>query len=290
MNALILEQLTIRMILWDLSMPWKKMAKELEFQKLYKETIEAQIPVVEWKEWIEKEVQYAIVVTDDPMLSEKLWKEKQYAVVYYEQTEPEEMVHADYVVQGFEEVGIQFLDRILKRHLHLPWTILFTERTLVREISLSDLDELFSLYEDESITEYTEPLYGRREEEEYTKQYIETMYYYYGYGLWTVWNRKTGQLIGRVGIDQRADETTGETWLELGYIIGKNWQRQGYATEVCQKVIEYAKENLHFPILYCVIHPQNTVSIHLAKKLGFRFERRVLIRGKEYCRYKMGLI
>lgn len=175
---------------------------------------------------------------------------------------------ADMIVQGFEEIGVQFLDRVLKRRNGLPWTILYTQRTCVREITLSDLDELFELYDGEGITDYTEPLYERQEEEEYTKSYIQYMYHYFGYGMWIIRERKTGKLIGRAGIEHHEGHD-GEVLMELGYIIGRQYQNQGYAAEVCCAVIEYAEDELEIDRLYCFIHPENAGSIHVAQKLGF---------------------
>lgn len=188
-------------------------------------------------------------------------------VIFYEKGGESRFVPADMAVQGFGEIGIQFLDRVLKRRNHLPWNILYTERTCVREIALSDLDELYRLYEGEGITDYTEPLFERKKEEEYTKSYIKYMYYYYGYGMWIIRDRKTGNLIGRAGIEHR--EAEDEVMAELGYIIGREYQGMGYAQEVCRAIMEYAVSELEISELHCFIHPQNLASIHLAKKLGF---------------------
>lgn len=217
----------------------------------------------------------ALLVTEDAQMAESVYELREerpvsdngIGVVYYEKEDRRRDVSSDMIVQGFEEVGVQFLDRIQKRRNHLPWKILYTERTCVQEITLADLDELYLLYEGEGITDYTEPLYERQQEEEYTKSYIDGMYYYYGYGMWVVRDRETGALIGRAGIDHR--EVRGEVWMELGYIIGREYQNKGYATEVCQAILTYAREELEIEEMHCFIHPENQVSIHLAEKLGF---------------------
>lgn len=189
------------------------------------------------------------------------------AVVFYEKDGSGKYAAADMAVQGFEEIGVQFLDRVHKRRNHLPWNILYTKRTCVREISLDDLDALFALYGGEGITDYTEPLFERRKEEEYTKSYIECMYYYYGYGMWVICDRETGNLIGRAGIEHRQDEDG--VCMELGYIIGRAYQGKGYAVEVCSAILEYAAQELEIEQMHCFIHPQNAASIRVAEKLGF---------------------
>lgn len=192
------------------------------------------------------------------------------AVVFYEREGSRRDVPADMTVLGFEEIGVQFLDRIQKRANGLPWNILYTERTLVREIMLSDLDELYALYEEKGITDYTEPLYEREKEEAYIKEYIRCMYYYYGYGMWIIRDRITGALIGRAGIDHHDED--GVVLMELGYIISTKYQKKGYAAEVCRAVIEYARQELEAEQLHCFIHCRNQASVHVAEKLGFTLQ------------------
>ena len=189
------------------------------------------------------------------------------AVIFYEHAEERMDVPADLVVLGFEEIGVQLLDRVQKRKNRLPWNILYTERTCVREITLEDLDELYAIYDGQGITDFTEPLLERKKEEEYTKSYINYMYYYYGYGMWVVQDRRSGKLLGRAGIEHR--ETPEGTVMELGYIIRTEEQGKGYATEVCQAIISYAQQELEMDQLHCFIHPENQASVHLAGKLGF---------------------
>ena len=107
-------------------------------------------------------------------------------------------LHADMVVEGFEEVDMIFLQRVYERHFNIPWTILETKRCIVRELELSDMDDLFSMYAEPGMTDYMEGLYEYEEELEYQKAYIENMYRFYGYGMWLVFEKKTGTLIGRL--------------------------------------------------------------------------------------------
>ncbi len=72
--------------------------------------------------------------------------------------ETDTFLHADMVVEGFEEVDMTFLQRVYERHFNIPWTILETERCIVRELELSDLDDLFSMYAEPGMTDYMEGL------------------------------------------------------------------------------------------------------------------------------------
>lgn len=195
---------------------------------------------------------------------------------------------ADILVEGFEEVNVQFLDRIMKRAQGLPWITVVTERCFLREITLDDMDDLFALYAAPGITDYTEPLYERPREEQYTRDYIENMYRFYGYGMWLVCDRKTGALIGRAGFSHQ--DLGDEIVLEMGYLIGVPYQRQGYATEVCEKLIDFARTNLaDFETLNCFVEPENTASRGLMHKLAFFECGTVTIGEKVMVRYQTPL-
>lgn len=197
-------------------------------------------------------------------------------------------LRADLLVEGFDEVDVQLLDRIMKRAQGLPWITVVTKRCILREITPGDLDELFALYAQPGITDYTEPLFERAAEEQYTRDYIANMYRFYGYGMWLVFSRENGALIGRAGFSHQ--DLGDEIVLEMGYIVGVPYQRKGYATEICEKLLAFARENLSdFGSLNCFVEPGNAASHGLMRKLGFSQSGTVKLRGKEMARYFMAL-
>ena len=164
-----------------------------------------------------------------------------------------------YAVESLAELDIEYLERVRRRYNHIPWDIGETERCLIRELSLSDLPALYELYDKPGMTDYVEPLYDYETELEYQKAYIENMYGFYEYGMWLVFSKETGKLIGRAGLEHN----------EMGYMIAPELWNRGYATEVCRFIIDYARENTDFEKLYCRIDERNEASVRLAKKLGF---------------------
>lgn len=191
---------------------------------------------------------------------------------------------AQILVEGFEEVDFYFLERIYNRKHQIPWRVIDTERCYLREMTMEDLDALYELYAGKDMTKYMEPLYAdRKEEEAYTRAYIDNQYYYYGYGMWLVMERENNRLLGRAGLDNH--EIHGQIELEMGYAIAYEKQRQGFGTEVCQAVIRYAKEFLEFRRMNCFVQKENEPSIHLLRKLGFSWEEEMDIDGKKMQRY-----
>ena len=209
-------------------------------------------------------------------------KEIPYILYLNEENKGADFGDIPYAVEGFEGVDIAFLDEIYRRFKGIPWTILETQRLLVRETTEEDLDALYEVYADPSISLYTENLYEDRDEERaYIRDYIKHVYTFCGYGIWSVIHKESGKLIGRAGLACREGYETPE----LGYVIGVPYQKQGYATEVCRAILEYADERLGFPEIRAVFEPENLASAKLCEKLGFIEEGQVRLDEKNMLQY-----
>lgn len=88
----------------------------------------------------------------------------------------------------------------------------------MREESLDDLDELYELYDTLADCEFIEPLYELEKEKEFVRNYINNMYRFFEYGMWLVYSKDTGRLVGRMGIENRSID--GENVQEIGYLTG----------------------------------------------------------------------
>lgn len=193
---------------------------------------------------------------------------------------------AQCVICGFDEINADFIIKMYQRYHHLPWTILSTERLILREMTVDDVDRLYEIYDGEGITDHTEPLYEDRQQEiEYTKDYIKNMYEFCGYGLWLVVEKEGGRVVGRAGITGRE----GYDEAELGYVIEKERQRRGYALEACRAVIGYAKDVLEMKGLNCFVRPGNEASVKLCKLLGFEYIEDTELSGIEMIRFHLSL-
>ena len=215
-----------------------------------------------------------------------LGKEMKIAAVGYvnPRLQAQKLAGAVMAVEGFEEVDFYFLERMYQRFHGIPWTVIETERCILREMTVEDLDGLYQLYQGKSIARYMDGLYeDRKKEEEYTKAYIKNMYAFYGYGMWIAVEKPTGRMIGRAGLGNR--EIQGKPSLELGYLVGEEFQNQGFATELCQGILQFAKEGTEFEEIHCLIEKENEISVHLAEKLGFIWQEEIKIQGRIMQRY-----
>ncbi|MFC5848053.1 GNAT family N-acetyltransferase [Deinococcus petrolearius] len=95
-----------------------------------------------------------------------------------------------------------------------------------------------------------------------------------GFGYWVVVERVTGRFVGEVGVARFERETPG-LLPELGLLPEAGWvlrpwaHGQGYAREAVEAVLAW--RDVHLPVqgTFCLIHPDNTPSLRLARRMGF---------------------
>lgn len=187
---------------------------------------------------------------------------------------------ADYLVLGFEELDKEFVEMVYAFANKIPRVILETKRIRVREMEVDDYSKLVEVYESLKTEKFVEQLYEKEAEENYIKDYIESMYRFYGYGVWILEDKKTGNIIGRMGYNNRLVNDKIE--VEFGYLIAKEYQNQGYATEVGKELIRYGFEKLYFEKINLFIEKDNIASIKLGEKLGFKVVGNSNSDGKDY--------
>ena len=119
------------------------------------------------------------------------------------------------------------------------------------------------------------------------KAYSQTAYRFYGYGIWGIFEKSSGNLIGRCGIEQKMID--GQAEYEISYLIDTAHQRQGYALECMRAVLAYAEYKLHIKRLAAVIHKDNLPSLRLIERLGFRREKSLFYEGMDCYLYSMPL-
>ncbi|MDE6129372.1 MAG: GNAT family N-acetyltransferase [Lachnospiraceae bacterium] len=228
----------------------------------------------------------AIIVTDCPEIAEYFAKNNLPVLgILTRQNENAPFAGVRYLSEGWDDITPVYLERIYRRYCSLPWQILETERCILRETTEADVDAFYRIYAEPSVTAFMENLFSDREEElRYTADYREKVYALYGFGIWTIILKATGEVIGRAGLDMRR----GFTEPELGFVIGVPWQRQGLAKEVCSAILRYGEEELGFTKVQALTEQENTASLALLKKLGFVLDGKYEEMGKEYLRYIYG--
>ncbi len=233
----------------------------------------------------------ALVITDSGEITSRLLGEDFYVVGHrHDRNESEEFEGAKYVFGDIDDIDFDSFVKVYQRYSGEPWEILRTDRLLVRETTLEDVDEFYRLYADPSMTRFMEGLFDDPEDEKrYQRDYIEKVYGLMGFGVWTLERLSDGAVIGRAGFSVR----NGFDEVELGFLVGKEYQRQGYATEACRAILDYGRDILGFDKVQTLVKEENVVSIHLCERLGFKkvgdVDVEENIYGKEYKGKKVAL-
>ncbi|QJF52650.1 GNAT family N-acetyltransferase [Roseobacter ponti] len=86
----------------------------------------------------------------------------------------------------------------------------------------------------------------------------------HGHGLWAVDQRDTGETLGfvHVGLEW------GDAEPELGWMFLPGARGQGYATEAARAARDWAFDEGGLQTLVSYVHPDNTASAALARRLG----------------------
>ena len=142
-----------------------------------------------------------------------------------------------------------------------------TERLLLREYSLEDFDALYEIMSDpETMQHYPAPF-----DEEKTRKWIEwnlENYAQYGFGLWAVVLKETGEFIGDCGIT--IQDIDGEMLPEIGYHIHKKHWRKGFAKEAARAVRDWVFQNTKYDAVYSYMKYTNIGSWSTALANGMR--------------------
>lgn len=190
------------------------------------------------------------------------------------------------LIESFEEIDYEFIKNTYLHANDMPVTITKTDRLIIRELTVEDIPNLFTIYQNPEVTKYIDELDKSLDIEiEKHKAYIRNGYHFYGYGLWGVFEKETDKLIGRCGIQNTTIEDKIE--IELGYLLDQNNWGNGYAIECAKATIDYAFNKLYMNRIVAVIDPFNIHSIRVAENIGMKLEKQIEKNGHVYNLYSI---
>ena len=165
-----------------------------------------------------------------------------------------------------EQLGLEEMEEYLFHCNGLPVQIAETERLILREMTGSDRGTLQEISRQEGMEYVQSSLNGDFFERETFRAYIEQIYRLQGYGLWSVC-KKDGALIGCCGLGEVCT-ANGANRLELQYMLNREFQQQGFGTEMCFAALHYVFARTEWTEVWLRIHSKNEASIRLAQRLG----------------------
>ncbi|XYI02297.1 GNAT family N-acetyltransferase [Sorangium sp. So ce1128] len=149
--------------------------------------------------------------------------------------------------------------------------VLETDRLRLRGHRPDDFEALVALWSDPSVTRH---ISGRPSPPSDTwgrlLRYVGH-WTLFGYGFWAVEEKASGRFVGDVGMAEfKRDIDPPITAPELGWVFAPWSHGKGYATEAMRAVRAWGLTYFGPIEVVCIIDPENTASIRVAEKLGFR--------------------
>jgi len=154
--------------------------------------------------------------------------------------------------------------------------ILETERLILRPHSADDFDDCVAMWRDPQVVRYT---IGTESPPQRTWMRLlayRGLWSLLGFGYWAVQSKSGGRYIGELGFADfhRNLDPSIDGIPEIGWALATETHGQGYATEALRVVVAWGDAHLSARRTACIIHRDNTVSIHLARKFGYLIELR----------------
>lgn len=150
-----------------------------------------------------------------------------------------------------------------------------TERLILRPFTEDDLDAAYEMLEGHPDVWKYDPGFQRTREvrDAIIRKYIMTNDPD-GVGTLAVVRKDTGALIGYVGLQfyilPREPLATPE--VELYYKLGRQHWDQGFAIEACQRMLDWAFDDLRLHRIVTITDKNNEPSKRLMERLGMRIE------------------
>ena len=143
--------------------------------------------------------------------------------------------------------------------------IIETERLFLREMDENDFDALYEVLADADIMQHYPYTFDENRVRNWIQRNIER-YRIFGFGLWAVCLKETGEMIGDCGLTLQLID--GRIKPEIGYHIRANKQRNGYAKEAAIAVRDWTFNNTPFQIVYSYMKYTNEPSVKTAISYG----------------------
>jgi ribosomal-protein-alanine N-acetyltransferase len=151
---------------------------------------------------------------------------------------------------------------------------LSTERLRLRAYTAADEASLFEVFADF----YSRMFYPEMTDPARVRAWIDwnlRNYEEFGFGLWAMELKETGQLIGDCGLTYQ--DVEGRRELEIGYHVVERERRKGYATEAARACLDFGFSRTPCESICSVVRPANTASCAVAARV--HTARREFIKG-----------
>jgi ribosomal-protein-alanine N-acetyltransferase len=160
----------------------------------------------------------------------------------------------------------------MNKEIDISGAVLYTERLILREWEMSDLDDFFEYASVPGVGEMAgwSAHKNKEETENILKKFIESKKTFA-----VVFNSK---VIGSIGVEKYNEkllpEFNDKKGREIGYVLSKDYWGQGLMPEAVKKVIRWLFEEVQLDFIVCGHYDQNLQSKRVQEKCGFKHYRK----------------
>lgn len=149
--------------------------------------------------------------------------------------------------------------------------ILQTDRLILSGHRLEDFADCLALWSDPVVTRH---ITGRPSTaEEVWARILRYVGHWalLGFGYWVVRDKETGRFVGEVGFAdfKREVDPPFDGDPEAGWVLAPWAHGRGFATEAVRAIIAWGAQHFGPRRIVCMIAPENTASIQVARKCGY---------------------
>lgn len=153
-----------------------------------------------------------------------------------------------------------------------------SERTRLRRLRLSDFDNMRLLETEASIMKFTPSRVPQTAEQ--TRKRIESQVLKQSslapFGIWVAEDKETDSFIGWFMLVPADNE-----FLELGFMLVRRFWNNGFATEICKTIIDFARTQ-KIAGLTASTSTDNAASMRVLEKIGFSYSKNIFVPEKVF--------
>ncbi len=147
-----------------------------------------------------------------------------------------------------------------------PFPILKTDRLILRQLVITDDNEIFALRSDDSVNRYLDRHPSKSIED--AKSFIQTITENVTKNNSIYWAISlSGKLIGTICLFEFADDNIKA---EIGYELLPSYQGKGLMQEAASKVLEFGFQHIGLNLIEAYTHSENQKSTRLLEKFNFK--------------------
>ncbi len=160
--------------------------------------------------------------------------------------------------------------------------ILETERLILRSQQPEDTETIVKMFADAEVMRFIAD--GNVIPRNIAEQSVNRWNEYerkHGFTSWAVVRKEDDVFIGKCGFNYLPDNSD----IELSYMLDEPYWGNGYASEVAKATLDHGLNKLGLKRVVALVYPQNSPSIRVIEKSGFKYEKEYDYKGIKMLMY-----